>query len=164
MVLLILLGVLFVLFFLCNSNLVLFSMPIELETHKFLNLEHKQSRNTPPYRLRFVTQIQGVTKAIGTVFGGRPSGRKVTEPAAIALMISRVKLGFARTIRPRCPHQTSSRCFRNSSSRCLNYLMRGAYLRLFLLFCPASFAGDLLKDVIPLSFLSCPLFSFRLSP
>src|SRR5271169_677152 len=101
MVLFILLGVLLVLFFLCISDFVISSMPMKLETHKPLNLEQQQSETAPPYRFRFVTIIQGVIKAIGTVFGERPTGRKVTEPAAVALMTSRVMHNFGRVIRAR---------------------------------------------------------------
>jgi hypothetical protein len=88
MVLFILLGVLLVLFFLCISNFAISSMPIKSNRHEYPTLEQKRSTTTAAFRIRFVTLVQGVTKAIGTAFGRRPSGRKVTEPAAIALMTS----------------------------------------------------------------------------
>jgi hypothetical protein len=108
MLLVILLGVFFVLLFLCISNFVISLMPVNLPPHKSANLEQNRSETAPRHRFRFVMLIQGVNKAIGPVFGERPSGRKVTESAAIALLTSRVLNGFARVIRPRAPHSTSS--------------------------------------------------------
>jgi hypothetical protein len=104
MVLAILLGILSVLLFLCISNFVISSMPITLAAHKSSNLDEMHSETAQPHRFRFVTLIQGVIKAIATVSVGRPSGRKVTEPAAIAAMTSWVLDGMARVIRPRTPH------------------------------------------------------------
>jgi hypothetical protein len=103
MLLVISLGVLSVLLFLCISNSLMSSRPIKPAAHKSSDLEQKHSRSAtlPTHRLRFVTLHQGVIKAIGAVFGRRPSGRKVTEPAAIALMASRILNGFACVIRPR---------------------------------------------------------------
>jgi hypothetical protein len=103
MILVILLGVLSVLLFLCISNVVVSSMPIETATHNSSNLEqkHSESASLPAHRFRSVTLLQGVIKAIVTVFGGRPSRRKVTGPAAIALMTSQVLHGLACVIRPR---------------------------------------------------------------
>lgn len=101
MLLVILLGVLSVILFPYISDLVIASMEIKSAVRKSLNLEQTHSVTAPSHRFRFVTLLQGVIEAIGTVFGGRPSGRKVTEPAAIALMASRVLHGFACVIRPR---------------------------------------------------------------
>ena len=104
MLLAILLGVLSVLLFLCISNFVISAMPITVAVHKSANLDQMRSETAPPHRFRFVTLIQGVIKAIATVFVGRPSGRKVAEPAAIAVMTSWVLNGMAHVIRPRTPH------------------------------------------------------------
>jgi hypothetical protein len=102
----ILLGVLSVLFFLCISNVGSFSRPIRSGMPTFSNLGRKYSDPAPPHRFRIVTLLQGVIKAIGTVFGERPTGRKVTEPAAIALMTSRFLRGFGGVIRLRIEHRT----------------------------------------------------------
>ena len=104
MILAILLGVLSVVLFLCISNFVISPMPVTSAVHRSSNVEQKHSGIAPPHRFRFVTLIQGVIKAIVTVFMGRPSGRKVTEPATIAVMTSWVLNGFTRVIRPRTPH------------------------------------------------------------
>jgi hypothetical protein len=104
MVLIILLGVLLVLFFLCISNFAISSMLIKSDRNEYPTLEHKRSTTTATFRIRLVTLVQGVTKAIGTAFDRRPSGRKVAEPAAIALMTSRTMQGFSRMIRPRFHH------------------------------------------------------------
>lgn len=104
MVLFILLGVLVVLFFLCISNFANYSMPTRSGRHEHPTLEQKHSTTLATFRVRFVTLVQGATKAIGTAFGRRPSGRKVAGPAAIALMTSRTRRDFARMIRPRFLH------------------------------------------------------------
>lgn len=104
MVLIILSGVLLVLFFLCISNFAIPSMPIKSDRHEYPTLEQERSTTTATYRIRFVTLVQGVTKAIGTAFDRRPSGRKVAEPAAIALMTPRTMQDFARMIRPHFHH------------------------------------------------------------
>lgn len=104
MVLFILLGVLLVLFFLCISSFANSSAPTRSDRHEYSVLEQKQSTTMATFRIRFVTLVQGVTKAIGTAFGRRPSGRKVAGPAAIALMTSRTMQDFARMIRPRIHH------------------------------------------------------------
>jgi hypothetical protein len=101
MVLFFLMGVLLVLLFLCISNFVISPMPIKSDRHEYPTLEQKRSTTAATFRIAIVTLIQGVTKAIGTAFGRRPSGRKVAEPAAIALMTSRTMRGFARMILPR---------------------------------------------------------------
>jgi hypothetical protein len=106
MILVILLGVLSVPLFLYISNSVISPKSLKPAAHKSSNQEQKHSGSAPPtaHRFRFVTLLQGVIKAIGAVFGGRPSGRKVTEPAAIALMASQVLHGIASVIRPRALH------------------------------------------------------------
>ena len=103
MLLVILLGDLVVLMFLCISNFLISSGPMKANRHKSYFLEQRRSEKAPQLRFSFVMLLRGVTKAIGTVFGGRPSGRKVTEPAAVALMTSRVMNGLVRMIRPRFP-------------------------------------------------------------
>jgi predicted MFS family arabinose efflux permease len=94
--------------FLCISDFVIASMPTKLAAHKSSNPEQKHSETVSPHPFRFVMLIQGVIKAIGTVFGGRPSGRKVTETVAIASMTSRFDLGAQVNDRQRIstPHQT----------------------------------------------------------
>jgi hypothetical protein len=79
MVLVILLGVLSVILFLSISDFVISSMPTNLGVRKSSDQEQKHSETAWPERLRFAAVIQGVIKAIGTAFGGRPSGRKVTD-------------------------------------------------------------------------------------
>lgn len=98
-----LMGILSILLFLCISNSLMSSRPLKAAAHKFSNLKQKQSRSAPlpTNRFRFVTLHQGANKAIGAVFWRRPSGRKVTEPAAIAVLASRILHGFACVIRPR---------------------------------------------------------------
>ena len=92
------------LLFLCISNFVIYSMSITLAVHKSSHLDQMHLGTAPPHRFRFVTLFQEVIKAIVTVFVGRPSGRKVAEPAAIAVMTSWVLNGMARVIRLRTPH------------------------------------------------------------
>jgi|GEM_PF-3633753 len=102
----ILLGILSVLFFLCISNVGSVSRPIRWGMPHISNLGREHSAPAPPHRFGFVTLLRGVIKAIGTVFGERPTGRKVTEAAAIALMTSRFLRGFERVIRLRIHHRT----------------------------------------------------------
>ncbi len=103
MVVVIIMGVLSVLLFLCISNFVVSLKHINPAARRSSNLEQKQSKSAPlpAHRFRFVTLRQGVIKAIGAAFGGRPSGRKVTDRAAIAFMTSRILHGFGGLIRPR---------------------------------------------------------------
>jgi hypothetical protein len=75
-------------------ELCISSMPIKSDRHEYPALEQKRSTTTATFRIRFVTLVQGVTKAIGTAFDRRPSGRKVAEPAAIALMTSGIMQGL----------------------------------------------------------------------
>jgi hypothetical protein len=107
MLLVILLGVLTVLMFLCISNFLMSMEPTKNAPRKIYSLEPRSSEAVPPRRFRFAMIIRGVTKAIGTVFGKRPTGRKVTESAAVALMTSRVINGIGRAIRPRFLDRTS---------------------------------------------------------
>jgi hypothetical protein len=69
MVLVILLGVLSVLFFLCISNLAISSTQIKSAVHKSSNLIQEQSESAPLHRFGFVKLFQEVIKAIGTVLG-----------------------------------------------------------------------------------------------
>jgi hypothetical protein len=103
MILVILLGVLSVLLFLCISNVVISSMPLEAAARNSSNIAQMHSESAPlrAHRSRFVTLLQGVTKAIGAAFGRGPSGRRVPETVAIALMTSWVSHGFAVVIRLR---------------------------------------------------------------
>jgi hypothetical protein len=55
----ILLGVLLVLFFLCISNVAIFSMPIKSDRHEYPTLEQERSTTMATFRIRFVTLIRG---------------------------------------------------------------------------------------------------------
>jgi hypothetical protein len=97
-----------VILFLCMSDFVIASMPTKLAAHESSNLEQRHSKTVSPHPFRFDMLIQGVIKAIGTVFGKRPSGRKVTETVAIALMTSRYDLGCAGQWGATDVHSTSN--------------------------------------------------------
>jgi hypothetical protein len=101
MVLLVLLGVLAVLMFLCISNFLISPELVKTSSSRIPFLAESRAEAAPPLRIRFAMLPRGVTKAIGTVFGKRPTGRKVTESAAVALMTSRFINGLARMVRLR---------------------------------------------------------------
>ena len=107
MVLLILLGVLAVLMFLCISNFLISPELVKTSSSRIPFLVESRTEAAPPLRIRFATILREATKAIGTVFEKRPTGRKVTESAAVALMTSRFINGLARMVRLRFPDRTS---------------------------------------------------------
>jgi hypothetical protein len=109
MVLFLMLGVLFVISFLCISNFVISLTPIKSEARKPIDLEQKTLLDRATASIRVRHGDPGVIKAIGIVFGERPTRRKVTEPIAVALRTSRVEHGVAPLIRTRFPHSTSFR-------------------------------------------------------
>ena len=86
MILVILLGVLSVLLFLCISNVVISSMPHEAAAHNSSNIAqmHSESAPLPAHRFRFVTLLQGVIKAIGAAPGeghlGGGSPKRLQSP------------------------------------------------------------------------------------
>jgi hypothetical protein len=117
MVLFLMSGVLFVLSFLCISNFVISSLSIQSEARKPIDLEQKTLRDRAVASIHVRHVNSGVIKAIGIVFGERPTRRKVTEPTAVALKTSRVGRGDARLIRTRFPHSTSFSSSRETLGR-----------------------------------------------
>jgi hypothetical protein len=86
----------------CSYSLVISFRLVNLAADKSLDEELKESKSAtlPAHRFNLVTAYRRVIKAIETAYGREPSGRKVTEPAAIASTTPRIMDDYVGLISP----------------------------------------------------------------